>query len=259
MTGQYTHQQLSPNGIFESLRTLDRSGTSVSSRNQIVEIMATSGVADPVVAFDSLVEHGLFQPIGSGYGLSNFGARSTILLEALNGGDIGQAYRRLRAVDPSVQSYELVREGMTDSFLENVRERPGFTRLYLCSPWIRLSGRNLESLRDALRQAEARGDRPELLVMTRPEKGGKPPAGIGPLTELGATVFLNHRLHTKLYIREPGTKGTYAMAIVGSENLTLSTHLELGIRVNADSSMISNLIRYFWAMSNDSTEVGRQR
>ena len=44
------------------------------------------------------------------------------------------------------------------------------------------------------------------------------------------------------------------MAIVGSQNLTRSNHLELGIRVNNDSRMIDELIRYFLELTSYSTE-----
>src|SRR5437867_2721150 len=45
-----------------------------------------------------------------------------------------------------------------------------------------------------------------------------------------------------------------SMAIVGSQNLTRSNHLELGIRVNNDSRMIDELIRYFLELTSYSTE-----
>ena len=244
--------------MYESLTTLERSETSANSRDEIISVLRDSGVDSPVQAFNGLFEEGLLQAIGDRFGLSNSGIRASILLDALNGGDVSLAYRRLSAVDPSVQSYQLVREGMTDTFLENIQARPGFVRLYLCSPWIRLSSRSQDLLSNALQLARSRGEPPELLVMTRPDNNGEAPAGIAPLTELGATVFLNPRLHSKLYIREPGRRGTYSMAIVGSENLTLSTYLELGIRINSDSAMIDRLIKYFWTLSYDSREVGRQ-
>ena len=166
------------------------------------------------------------------------------------------AYQRLGNLDNTLHSYQLVREGMTASFLENVNARPGFLRLYLCSPWIGLSDRNRALLVHALHMAESRGERPELLVLTRPGADGSAPSGIAPLQELDATVFLNPRLHTKLYIREPGKRGGYSMAVVGSENLTRSNYLELGIRINSDSTMIDKLIAYFWALSTESVELG---
>ncbi len=218
--------------------------------------MAASGVDQPRHTFQDLISTGVLQILGLDFGLSTFGIRTFVLLEALNGGDLRSAYQRLSNLDSTLHSYELVAEGMTDAFLENLRARPGFLRIYLCSPWIGLTDRNRTLLVHALHSAESRGERPELLVITRPSGDGGPPPGIAPLQELGATVFLNARLHTKLYIREPGKRGGYSMAVVGSQNLTRSHHLELGIRINSDSTMIRQLIAYFWSISNESVELG---
>ena len=45
------------------------------------------------------------------------------------------------------------------------------------------------------------------------------------------------------------------MAIVGSQNLTKSNYLELGIRINSDNQVIDHLIAYFWEITNYSHEV----
>ncbi len=256
MTTQYVHQKLSAPGTYEFLRTLDQSDATASPEDQILEMMAASGVEQPRHTFKDLVAAGVLQILGVDFGLSTFGIRVCVLLEALNGGDIRLAYQRLSNLDSTLHSYQLVREGMTDTFLENISSRPGFVRLYLCSPWISLSDRNRTLLVHALHSAESRGERPELLVLTRPGADGNAPPGIAPLQEFGATVFLNSRLHTKLYIREPGKWGGYSMAIVGSQNLTRSNYLELGIRINSDSTMIDRLIAYFWTLSSESVELG---
>ena len=219
-------------------------------------MMAASGVEQPRHTFEDLVAAGVLQVLGVDFGLSTFGIRTVVLLEALNGGDLRLAYDRLSNLDGTLHSYELVREGMTDAFLQNVNARPGFVRLYLCSPWIGLSDHNRNLLVHSLHSAEASGERPELLVLTRPGGDGSAPSGIAPLQKLGATVFLNPRLHTKLYIREPGRRGGFSMAVVGSQNLTRSNYLELGIRINSDSAMIDRLIAYFWSLSYESVEVG---
>jgi len=178
-------------------------------------------------------------------------------LEALNGGDLRDIYRRLSRIDNTLRVYELIREGMTKAFLQNLVERPGFGRLYICSPWISLDRKQQELLFHAIIQVEQRrGTRPEILVITRPdEKTGLVPATVKPFQDLGATLFLNRRLHTKLYIREPDTSGGYTMAIVGSQNLTKSNYLELGVRINSDSQMITQLIAYFYELTNHSHEA----
>ena len=256
MTTQHLHQKLSAPGTFEFLRTLEQTSVTASPEEQILDMMAASGVEQPRHTFTDLVAVGVLQILGLGFGLSSYGIRTFVLLEALNGGDLRLAYQRLSNLDSTLHSYELVREGMTDAFLENIGARPGFVRLYICSPWIGLSARNRQLLIHAIHSAESRGQNPELLVLTRPDGDGNAPPGVDSFQELGATVFLNPRLHTKLYIREPGRQGGYSMAVVGSQNLTRSTYLELGIRINSDSAMIDQMIAYFWALSYESVEVG---
>jgi phosphatidylserine/phosphatidylglycerophosphate/cardiolipin synthase-like enzyme len=151
---------------------------------------------------------------------------------------------------------------MTKLFLRSINERPGFRRLYLCSPWISLDQRDVVMLAHAVLQVqEKRGERPEIVVIVRPEQDGpvRVPASVVPLRELGATIFLNSRLHTKLYIREPDSNGGYAMAIVGSQNLTKSSYIELGLRINSDSQMIYQLIAYFWEITYDSYEIRKEQ
>ena len=254
MTTTHLHQTLSVPGTYEFLKALDHTA-SASPEEQLLAIMADEGVADPQRTFDDLVSASILQRLGIRFTLSTFGIRAFVLLDALNGGDIRLAYQRLANLDSTLHTYELVREEMTATFLKDINARPDFARLYICSPWIALDARARGMLIHAIQSAEARGERPELLVLTRPSGKGDAPPGVTPLRDLGATVFLNSRLHTKLYIREPGVRGGYALAIVGSQNLTRSRYIELGIRINSDGRMIDRLIRYFLELSHASVEV----
>ena len=256
MTTQHLHQTLSEAGTYEFLEKLEQANISSSPEEALIEMMADSGIDQPRHTFGELVAARILQRLGAEFSLSSFGIRSFALLEALNGGDLRIAYQRLTNIDSALQSYELVYEGMTDAFLENIHARPGFVRLYLCSPWINLSRRNQDMLVHSVHLAESAGESPELFVITRPDSDGNAPSGVAPLRELGATTFMHPRLHTKLYIREPGTQGGYGMAVVSSQNLTRSRYLELGIRINSDMTMINELIRYFWRLSNASVESG---
>ena len=256
MTTQHLHQKLAAPGAYEFLRAFDQVASTATPEDQILDLMTDSGVEQPDITFDDLVKAGVLQALGDNYSLSSFGLRTCVILEALNGGDLSLAYQRLSNLDNTLHSYELVREGMTDAFLESISGRPGFSRLYLCSPWIGLSNRNQNLLIHAIHSTESHGEIPELLVLTRPGGNGSTPPGIHPLLDLGATVFLNPKLHTKLYIREPGKRGGYSVAVVGSQNLTRSNYLELGIRINSDSVMINRLIAYFWALTHESVELG---
>jgi hypothetical protein len=248
-------------GAFETLRFLEASSESAYSHDDLCSIMERCGVELVQASLQDFVASNLLHQSGSGFALSTFGIRTSLLLEAVNGTELRDTYRRLARLDTSLRMYELIREGMTKSFFLNLQDRPGFGRLYICSPWINLDRTQAERLSKALSYTEAvRGTRPEILVMTRPEPGtdAELPSAVDSLRKLGASVFLNKRLHTKLYIREPDTSGGYAMAIVGSQNLTRSSYVELGIRINSDSQMIDQLIAYFLELTNYSHEVEDQ-
>jgi hypothetical protein len=252
------HQTAAVEGAYETLRELRDSSISTFSADEIAGIMERWRVRQPRATLADLVAANLLARYGERFGLSTLGIRTSLLLEAVNGADLRDVFRRLSRHDTTLRMYELVREGMTRLFLRNINERPGFRRLYLCSPWISFDQRDAVMLAHAVLQVEQkRGERPEIVVIVRPEQNRPTcvPVSLAPLTQLGATVFLNSRLHTKLYIREPDSSGGYAMAIVGSQNLTKSNYLELGVRINSDSQMIYQLIAYFWEITNDSYEV----
>lgn len=251
------HQVVAVDGRYEFLADLERRSETSFPEDELTELMRDAGIDDVNATLQDFTSIGVLQRYGERFGLSTFGIRTSLLLEALNGGDLREAYRRLSVYDSTLHTHELVREGMTEEFLQSVHTRPGFRRLYICSPWINLEPRLLRMLVSAVHREEEQGVAVELLVITRPTvgDGDRVPGGVQPLRDLGATVFLNPSLHTKLYIREPGSSGGYAMAIVGSQNLTRSQYLELGIRVNADSVLINQLIRYFFEVTNMSDEV----
>lgn len=254
MSQAHLHQVLSVPGTFESLLELDRRSTT-SDRLELLSLMEGQGVSDADTVVERLIAAQLLQRLGGRFALSTFGTRTLILLQALNGDDLELAYRRLRGLDSGLSRYELVREGMTKGFLTDVHARPDFLRLYLCSPWIRLDKSAQDLLTHSIQLAERNGQRPELLVITRPARDGATPEGVAPLQALGATIFLHRRLHTKLYIREPGIRGGYSLAVIGSQNMTLSNYLELGIRINSDGLMIDRLIRYFLDVTTECAEV----
>jgi len=255
---RHLHQTVGIQGAYETLRELDASSVTAFNAEHILGIMARYGVNDPEATLRDFVAANLLHQYGEHLGLTRLGIQTCVLLEAVNGGDLREVYMRLSRLDSTLRAYELIREGMTKAFLQNINERPGFARLYFCSPWISLDRKQQEMLTHAIIRVERRrGTRPEILVITRPEENTDLdiPATLRPFQELGATIFLNKRLHTKLYIRDPDTSGGYAMAIVGSQNLTRSNYIELGIRINSDSQVINQLISYFWEITYHSREV----
>lgn len=255
----HLHQTVAFDGGYETLRALEGSSQTLFSHDDMSGLMSGSGVENPIAAMGEFVASNLLSRDGDRFALTTWGIRAALLLEALNGGDLKDIYRRLSQLDSTLRTYELIREGMTEMFLRNINERPGFRRLYICSPWISFSRRHEELLTHAVHQVErTRGVLPEILIITRPgDDGISVPTSLDRLRALGASIFLNKRLHTKLYIREPDTSGGYSMAIVGSQNLTKSRYLELGVRINSDSQMIDRLIGYFLELTNHSRESER--
>lgn len=256
MAFAHLHETVGALGAFDFLREIEASSSAALTPEEVLAMMARAGVEDPPTLLTDFLASNLLQRLGDGVGLTTLGITTVLLLEALNGADVRAIYRRLSHYDSTLRMYELVREGMTGQFLRSINDRPGFARLYFCSPWIGLDAKQRAMLVHAVVQEEKQGHAPELLVITRRDGATqRPPAGVEVFRELGATIFLNQRLHTKLYIREPGRSGGYPMAIVGSQNLTRSQYLELGIRINADSVMVDQLIAYFWELCNASVEV----
>jgi len=258
----YLHETLGATGALDALKQIESSPSTAFSAGDLRRLMDQSGAQDSKALLQDFVAANLIHRDGNRFAMTREGIRASLLLDAINGADLKDVYRRLSQLDSSLRMYELIREGMTKAFLRNLNDRPGFLRLYVCSPWISLDKKQIGLLTHAVVAAErSRGQRPELLVITRPEDKTDDvvPSTVKPFQDLGATIFLTKRLHTKLYIREPGRSGGYSMAIVGSQNLTRSNYLELGIRVNADGQMINQLIRYFLEITNHCQETNKEK
>ena len=253
------HELVARTGASEALATLV--GTDITSYDQgeLGSIFADAGVEDPTDVINDFLSEQILEYRGKGIALSSYGERTALLVEALNGGDLEDIFHRLRTLGSVTTAYELVNHGMTTLFVKSLAARPDFHRLYVCSPWIHPSEQEIAYLRHACIKAEDEcGAPPELYLIARP--ADRMPAGaedgLMPFRELGARIFLHPRVHSKLYIREPHARGTTLMAIVGSQNLTRSQNLELGIKINGDTSLIGQLIRYFYDLMNWSEEQG---
>jgi hypothetical protein len=156
-------------------------------------------------------------------------------------------FDELRTIESTLHRYDLVREGMTSRFIKGLLTDPGFQRLYICSPWINLQKDDLGRLAMALEKAEQTLARPpEILVLVQTPKIPELRTTIDFLKQLGAEVVEKPRLHSKLYMREPGPSGGLSLAIVGSENLTRQKWIELGIEIRNDSFILSKLRSYFF-------------
>lgn len=244
-------------GIAATLDRLAQDNTTAFPRATLENLFAEQGATAPSGAVENCMEAHLVVPYGPRLGISNIGRRTALLIEALEGGDVERLIRRIHRLTGTRAQYELVREGMTKMFFKSLVDRSDPGRLFFCSPWINPSEREAAILKHTVLQNDKRGNKVDVVVLTRPPDMMPPGAqdGLQCFKEIGAQIFVNSRLHSKLYIREPNANGGTSMAIVGSQNLTRSGYIELGIRINGDSGMIDELIRYFLGLTSHSTEL----
>ena len=250
-------QVLSESAVDQTLDILMASSEAAFERNKLENLFLDHGANSPGDLFDRLLYFNVFQAIGDRFGLSQNGRKLSLLISAINGADINDVLRRIRRIDGYDLAYELVREGMTSLFFDSLIEKPGFNALYICSPWINPSEIVASKLKyAAIKQQERKGVAPEIFVITRPPKDHLrgTEVGLESFRELNAKIFYNKKVHSKLYIREPDSAGGVLLAIVGSQNLTRSTYLELGILIKGDDQVVNQLITHFIELSNVSEE-----
>lgn len=250
-------QELAQSGVEQTLEALMASSDAAFERHALEDMFQDHGILFPSLTFDRLVHFNVFHAIGDRYGLSQNGRKLSLLLSAINGADLDDVFRRIRRIDGYDFAYELVRQGMTSRFVDSLLEKPGFSTLYICSPWINPSDRQVRKLNYAMIEQQKRsGIAPDILVITRPSKDQPRGTenGLEPFRKLDAKIFYNKKIHSKLYIREPDSAGGVLLGIVGSQNLTRSTMLELGILVKNDDQIVNQLIAHFMDLSNISEE-----
>ena len=241
-------------GVDLTLRDLASAPETAYRRLQLEDTLYGHGASAPHMVLDRLINANLLQWIGDHLALSRNGRKTQLLLQAIEGGDLTDIYRRLQRIDGR-PAYELVREGMTEAFFADLTQTSGrLGRLYVCSPWINASERAIRHLQYALLQRPKRlTPAPEFTVVTRPPRNAANPS-LAAFRSLGARIFHQPRLHSKLYIREPDRSGGALIAVVGSQNLTRSRYLELGIRIAGDDQLVHQLIRYFIDLTSVSSE-----
>lgn len=186
----------------------------------------------------------------SAYHLTSQGKLCLILSEMIEGGSLEEGIRKL---SPYVaKEFELLTENVTDSFLSMIQKGRIFQNIYLCSPWIQINSKERGLLQKVIKDSKKSiGEKVSILVITRPPDmetkfGRKIDESLRWLGKLGSDISLVRRLHTKLYIAEPGPHGGPFFAVFGSENLTGARNIELGIKVVNNPNILNKLISYFF-------------
>lgn len=209
-------------------------------------LLRTGGCAAPDAVLEELRVAGFFTVRPPGLALTTKGYRTLLFTSGALGAASVKVFDELRVIEATLHRYELVREGMTSRFIKGLLTEPGFQRLYICSPWINLQKDDLGRLAVALDKARRTLTRPpEMLVLVQTPKPEQR-RSLEILQGLGAEVVEKPKLHSKLYMREPGPSGGLSLAIVGSENLTRQKWIELGIEIRNDSQILSKLRSYFF-------------
>lgn len=251
MPGELPSEILGQPGVFPFLAELHSAQELLI--DQVPDLMTDLGVAAPQSLLDKLKDISIVFEVTDKLYLSDNGHEKWLLLQAINGLDPRQAFHQLARIDPSLFPYEIVTEGMTAEFIDSLDSYPTFRRVLICSPWIYLKKKTLQKFSYAVYKAQKRtgGQKVDIIVIAQPLKPRHPQYDdfkevLINLRKLGAEIVVHEKLHSKLYIRDPGAAGGISQAIFGSENLTSKRNIELGIRITNDSIMINNLIRYFF-------------
>jgi hypothetical protein len=175
-------------------------------------------------------------------------------IDAIEGDTLVDVIDRLREVDPATTRITVVREGMTNAFLDLVSRLPTLRRVLICSPWVNLGMERLRSFAYGVEKTKrTTGFLPEVSVVTRPaaeQPQGPQNATLNYLDRINAVVFYRPNLHSKLYVVETGTNPPQRYAFVGSENFTKVRYQELGIRVQNDNLLIDELVRHFLKLAS---------
>ncbi len=242
---------LGQTGVFDFLRELDTLQATQSEK--IFDLLASCGIEKPSRVFDQLTQISIIFEADNKFYLTSKGREMWLLLRALNGCDLKEILQQLRQLHPTLFPYEIVTEGMTTEFINNLAAFPSFRRVLICSPWVSIKRKVFQKFSYAVYKAQesSPANKVDIIVIARPLRKKDPNYSqfldvFHALTSIGVEIVLHEKLHTKLYIRDPGTVGGFSQAIFGSENLTVKRNIELGIRITNDTAIFNKLITYFF-------------
>jgi hypothetical protein len=244
--------------VIETLSWLD-ANYGVLEKNDTMQAYGCLTAQETLHLLSNMANVGLTHDDGDYVHLTTTGKRTLLLLRALDGQDLAGVWRQLCVLYPSLHRYELVTEGMTRMFIDSLYSRPEAAHIFICSPWLDMDSSTRCVFVEAISRCEqATRRKPEILALTRPvtQTGNWPALAdtVDWLMSLGIEVVFYPNLHSKLYIRQPGSAGTFSMAILGSQNLTKGRNIELGIQVVNDSEIIRKLTGYFFQLFATCTE-----
>lgn len=258
MTDILPSEVLGNPGVFGFLREL-QTLQSVEKDN-ISGLLSSSGIKTPDLMLDHLSQISVIFEADRKVYLSPKGHEMWWLLQALNGGDLKDAFQHLRQLNPDLFPYEIVTEGMTSQFIHDLASNPKFRRVLICSPWVSLKRKALQKFSYAIYKAQEISpiNKVDIILIARPIKQNDPRYEsyidlFNSLKKIGVEIILHGKLHSKLYIRDPGTFGGISQAIFGSENLTGKRNIELGIRITNDTEIINKLIAYYFNLYQECT------
>lgn len=221
--------------------------------DQVPELMSSLGVNTPTSLYSQLKDISIIFEATDKLYPSSKGHKLWWLLQAINGLDVRLAFQQLSRLDPTLFPYEIVTEGMTAKFIDGLASNPTFKRVLICSPWIFLKKKTLQKFSFAVYKAREKTGvkKIEIIAIARPlqlrhSQYEQFKEVFVNLQKLGTEIVVHEKLHSKLYIRDPGPAGGVSQAIFGSENLTSKRNIELGIRITNDTAMINKLIRHFF-------------
>jgi hypothetical protein len=233
-------------GLARSLLEFARTG-STRSTEEYENLVRELGCEDPNRLLQDLRAAGFFTRGLQQVSLTSRAYRTLLFLSGALGASSDSVIEELRIVEPGLRRYELVREGMTSRFIKGLLNEPGFRRLYICSPWINMLKEDIGRLATALvNSRRSHSQEPEIFVLVKTPNLPEVERTLNVLRSLGAKVVEKPRLHSKLYMREPGGSGGLSLAILGSENLTRPKWIELGIEIRNDTYILSRLRSYFF-------------
>lgn len=192
------------------------------------------------------------------YCLTKEGREAVSLVDVINGYPLSTILDRLAYLRND--RFNLLTHDITNHFIDELAFRRDFSEVFICTPWIRLLPESLNDLEHILNSAyKLTKIKPKIHIITRPLIKTTQKAShliwnsqirktLLWFKKRGAEILCVPRLHSKLYIifgKE------FQIGIFGSENLTGSKNIELGIRIE-DSTIVNKLYMYWEEIYNNS-------